>query len=161
MGCQVRAGGLRSPRRSCRVTPKPHTGWRRPVSRCLVLLALLAQLFAPAGRCCSPDLRAQSSVETSGALAATVGAAAASVHCAHAGAVPGGSDDPTPSCPCRHDECPCCQLLHAAGLPPPLEMAQFIYAPPLSEIVAAPETLGSVARPAAFAGRPRGPPILI
>ncbi|MGO9236706.1 MAG: hypothetical protein ACLP4V_22500 [Methylocella sp.] len=99
-------------------------------------------------------------VEASADLAASNFAVATRVvHCHLDGAQAGGPKHQGP-CPCQSDCC-CCQLVHAPALIAPSGVAETAYAPLLAETVVAAETLGSYTWPAAFAGRPRGPPALI
>jgi len=100
------------------------------------------------------------SVEASADLAASnIAVATRVVLCHFDGAQAGGPKHQGPG-PCQSDCC-CCQLVYAPALIAPSGMAETAYAPLLTETVAAAETLGSFSRPAAFVGRPRGPPVLI
>jgi hypothetical protein len=129
-------------------TGGPFKGWRSALGRWLIALAFLTQLLVPAGHC---------PVRQSVDLAA-FGVATPTVPCPHHG---DGRNDHGQG-PCHNDYCcHCCQLVHAAAVLAPSGTVQAIYAPLLSETVAAPETLGSLIRPAAFAGQPRAPPVLI
>ena len=153
----MQTGGLQSTRQSGCLARKPFKGWRSALGRWLIALAFLTQLVVPAGHC-----HVRQSVEASGDVAASsFGVATSTVPCPHHGAKADGRNDHGPG-PCHNDCCcPCCQLVQAAAVIAPSGTAQVIYAPLLSETVAAPETLGSLIRPAAFAGQPRAPPILI
>jgi hypothetical protein len=150
-------GGLRSPRQSGCLSRRPFKGWRSAPGRWLIALAFLTQLLVPAGHC-----PVRQSVEASAHLAASsFGVATPTVPCPRHGAKADGRNDDGQG-PCHKDCCcPCCQLVHAAAVIAPSGTAQAIYASLLSETVAAPETLGSFIRPAAFAGQPRAPPVLI
>jgi len=102
----------------------------------------------------------------SGLTPASFDAGQSSVPCAVHGtrASSNGGDGPAP---CHHGDCPfcpcpcCCSDVHAAMGILPQETARAAYAPPLSAIAAPPALLGSLALFAAFAWRPRAPPILI
>jgi hypothetical protein len=156
----VQTGGLQSLRQSGCLARRPFKGWRSALGRWLIALAFLIQLLVPAGHCHSPDLSVRQSVGASGDLAAS-SFGTPTVPCPRHGAKADGRNDHGPG-PCHNDCCcPCCQLVHAAAVIAPSGTAQAIYAPLLSETVAAPETLASLIRPAAFAGQPRAPPILI
>jgi hypothetical protein len=163
----VRVAGLRSTKRFSR---SPARGWTRAARICLVFLACLAQLWMPAQHRHPPGIAAHSVVHeiaagSSGVTPASLDAGQSSVPCAVHGtrASPHGGGGPAPchDGDCPFCPCPSCSHVYAAMGILPQETARAAYAPPLSAIAAPPALLGSLALFAAFAWRPRAPPILI
>ena len=163
----MRAGRSQPPRHRV-FTRNAASGWTRAAHCCLILLACLTQLLAPAQRGHAPGFASHSTIFATAATGSSLTPASISgeksaVGCAyHAsshdgnGPVPGDRDN-CPCCPCP---C-CCSPVHAALGIVPQETARPAYAPRLFESVAPPALLGTFTRSAAFAGQPRAPPILI
>jgi hypothetical protein len=139
---------------------------------CLVLLACLAQLSAPAQRLHAPGFAAQAAqamvheAGANGSAAITPGIAAQSdvpcpFHSARAKPLDGGNGAPCHHHDCPFCPCPCCAPVHVALGILPQETARAAYAPPFSTLPPPPARLGSPARFAVIAGQPRAPPILI
>jgi hypothetical protein len=138
---------------------------------CVVLLACLAQLSAPAQRLHAAAFAPQAVVHETGATGAAsitrAGIAGPSdvpcpFHTGYAKPPDGGND----GAPCHHRHCPFCPCswhapIHAAMGILPQETARAVYAPPFSTFTPPPARFGSPARFAVIAGQPRAPPILI
>jgi hypothetical protein len=161
----VRAAGLR---RSRPLLRSPAGGWTRAASICLVFLACLAQLCAPAQGRHGPGIAARSvlldTATGSGLTPASFEAGKSGVPCpVHGSRANFNGGDGAP--PWHHDDCPfcpcpCCSLHTAMGILPQ-ETARAAYAPSRSAIAAPPALLGAPAWLAAFAWQPRAPPILV
>lgn len=159
----MRAAALRPTQHLTRSSAR---GWARAARCCLVLLACLAQLSAPAQHRQMPGFAAHSIVTAarSSVTPASLHAEQSGVPCAVHGTRAGNGSGNAPSCPqgdCPFCPCPCCASLHAAFGILPQEAARAAYAPPFSTIAPPPVRLGTAVRFAAIAGQPRAPPLSI
>jgi hypothetical protein len=162
MGHQLRAAALNRG-----VMRDSVRGWPRAACCCLVVFACLVQLWLPAQPWHAPGFNAHAVVNgAAGGPAATLvsfGGGKTRIHCAVHAAQAGSHEGNGPA-PCDHNTCPycpCCAPLHAALGILPQDSARLAYAPLFATVSAPPARLRSLARPASFEGRPRGPPILI
>ncbi|MCI0467041.1 MAG: hypothetical protein L0Y57_08560 [Beijerinckiaceae bacterium] len=131
----------------------------------LVLLACLTQFSMPAQSRDTPAIAAQDTASGSGIALANGSKDQSGIHCAvqSGNALDGDGGGPAP---CHDGDCPscpclCCPAGHVAAGLVPQETVRAVYSPLQSTFVLPPAHPPSHVRRAAFAARPRAPPVLI